>query len=296
MCARRCTFAAVTLDDLLAVLDLERLEERLFRGDSHATPWGRVFGGQVLAQALLASALTVPDDRLVHSMHGYFILGGDTARPIVYDVDRIRDGRSFTTRRSIAVQAGEAIFNSAASFHVREEGVEHQFDMPAVPGPDGLATSVQLAERYRELSPKLYARLSRRLPIEVRPVDDFDLLRPAAYAPRYRVWLRADGTLPDDVRLHQAVLAYASDYHLLTTAVVPHLREVNFGQLMLTSLDHAMWFHVDDFRADEWLLFDVDTPRARGGRGFTRASVYDQRGRLVCSVAQEGLVRKLRAR
>ena len=284
----------MTLDQLLAVLNLEQLEDRLFRGDSHPTPWGRVFGGQVLAQALLASALTVPEDRLVHSMHGYFILGGDVSKPIVYDVDRIRDGRSFTTRRSIAIQKGEAIFNSAASFHVREEGIEHQFRMPDVPGPEGLSTSVKLAERYRELAPKLHARLSRKLPIEVRPVDDFNLLQPEAYAPRYRVWLKVDGAMPSDVRLHQAVLAYASDYHLLTTAVVPHLQEVNFGQLMLTSLDHAMWFHVDDIRVDEWLLFDIDTPRARGSRGFTRASVYDQWGRLVCSVAQEGLVRKVR--
>lgn len=284
----------MTLDQLLAVLNLEQLEDRLFRGDSHPTPWGRVFGGQVLAQALLASALTVPEDRLVHSMHGYFILGGDVSKPIVYDVDRIRDGRSFTTRRSIAIQKGEAIFNSAASFHVREEGIEHQFEMPDVPGPEGLSTSVKLAERYRELAPKLHARLARKLPIEVRPVDDFNLLQPEAYAPRYRVWLKVDGAMPSDVRLHQAVLAYASDYHLLTTAVVPHLQEVNFGQLMLTSLDHAMWFHVDDIRVDEWLLFDIDTPRARGSRGFTRASVYDQRGRLVCSVAQEGLVRKVR--
>ncbi len=284
----------MTLFDLLQVLSLEQLEDRLFRGTSHSTPWGRVFGGQVLAQALLASALTVPDDRLIHSMHGYFILGGDVSKPIVYDVDKIRDGRSFTTRRSIAIQKGEAIFNSAASFHVQEQGIEHQIEMPDVPAPDGLPTSVQLAERYREQAPALYARLSRKLPFEVRPVDDINLISPKAYAPRYRVWVKVAGQMPDDPRLHQAVLAYASDYHLLTTAVVPHLQEVNFGQLMLTSLDHAMWFHVDDLRVDQWLLFDIDTPRARGSRGFTRASIYDQEGRLVCSVAQEGLVRKVR--
>ena len=285
----------MTLAQLLAVLDLERLEDRLFRGRSHATPWGRVFGGQVLAQALLASAHTVPADRHLHSLHAYFILGGDVARPIVYDVDRIRDGRSFTTRRAIAVQHGEAILNSAASFQRAEEGLRHQADAPDVPRPDELPTNAERAERYREAAPALHARLTRELPIEVRPVDDYDLLRPGDYPPRYRVWMRAAGRLPDDARLHQAVLAYASDYHLLTTAVVPHLTEVTFPELMLTSLDHAMWFHEPAARADEWLLFAVDSPWAGAGRGYTRASVYDLDGRLVASVAQEGLVRRRRA-
>ena len=290
----RATFAAMTLRELLDILDLERLEDRLFRGRSHHTAWGRVFGGQVLAQALLASALTVPDDRRVHSMHGYFILGGDIARPIVYDVDRIRDGRSFTTRRSIAVQKGEAIFNSAASFHVGEDPViEHQVARPTVPGPEALADMRTLAEAYRDKAPALAASLGRELPIEVRPVDQFDLLAPEAYPPRYRLWIRAAGRLPDDQRLHDAVLAYASDYHLLTTAVVPHLREVSFPEVTLTSLDHAMWFHAPA-RADEWLLVDIESPRATGGRGFTRASVFDRDGTLVCSVVQEGLVRRRR--
>lgn len=284
----------MTIENLLTILDLEQIEDKLFRGMSHPTPWGRVYGGQVLAQALLASALTVPEDRLVHSMHGYFILGGDTSKPIVYDVDRIRDGRSFTTRRCVAVQKGEAIFNSATSYHVPESGFEHQLEMPNVPAPELLATSVQLAERYKEHAPALYDRLARPLPFEVRPVDDYDLLRPKDYPPQYRVWIKVDGSMPDDLRLHQAVLAYASDYHLLTTTVIPHLKEVRFPELMLTSLDHAMWFHVDDIRIDEWLLFAIDSPRAGAARGFTRASIYDRRGRLVCSVAQEGLVRHRR--
>ena len=288
------TFAAVTLADLLAVLDLEQLEDRLFRGRSHATPWGRVFGGQVLAQALLASALTVPDDRHVHSLHGYFILGGDVARPIVYDVERLREGRSFTTRRCTAVQKGEAIFNSATSYHVPEPGAEHQRDAPDVPGPEDLPTSVQLAERYRESAPALHERMARELPIEVRPVDDYDLLRPEQYPPQYRVWIRVKGDMPDDPRLHQAVLAYASDYHLLTTAVVPHLRQLPFHRLMMASLDHAMWFHATDIRVDEWLLFSIDSPWAGGARGFTRGSIYDRGGRLVASVAQEGLMRARR--
>ena len=284
----------MTLPDLLTVLELEQLEDKLFRGVSHPTPWGRVFGGQVLAQALLASALTVPDDRRVHSLHGYFILGGDVARPIVYDVESLRDGRSFTTRRCVAVQKGEAIFNSATSYHIAEPGLEHQLERPDVPGPDGLATSVELAERYRERAPMLYSRLARELPIEVRPVEDINLLQPAAYAPQYRLWIRVRGEMPDDARLHQAVLAYVSDYHLLTTAVFPHLAEVSYADLMLTSLDHAMWFHVSELRVDEWLLFVVDSPRAGAGRGFTRASIYDEGGRLVASVAQEGLVRRVR--
>ena len=284
----------MTLRQLLDILDLEQLEHRLFRGRSHHTAWGRVFGGQVLAQALMASALTVPDDRRVHSMHGYFILGGDIELPIVYDVDRIRDGRSFTTRRSIAIQKGEAIFNSAASFHVAEEGViAHQIDMPDVPAPETLLTMPQLAERYRDKAPALAASLGRELPIEVRPVDQFDLLSPEAYPPRYRLWIKAAGQLPDSQRIHNAVLAYASDYHLLTTSVLPHLRDVSFPEVMLTSLDHAMWFH-QDVRADEWLLVDIDSPFAGSGRGFTRANIFDQAGQLVCSVVQEGLVRRRR--
>ncbi len=284
----------VILPDLLEVLNLEQLEDRLFRGMSHATPWGRVFGGQVLAQALLASSLTVPDDRQVHSMHGYFILGGDITKPIVYDVDKIRDGRSFTTRRCIAVQKGEAIFNSASSYHIKETGIEHQAQKPDVPEPEDLKTSIQLAERYKEIAPALYERLARILPIEVRPVDDFNLLQPENYPPQYRVWVRVAGDMPEDSRMHQAVLAYMSDYHLLTTAIVPHLKELSFPKLMLTSLDHAMWFHEDDIRVDEWLLFSIDSPRAGMSRGFTRASIFDRKGRLVCSVAQEGLVRQMR--
>lgn len=283
----------MTLPDLLEVLNLEQLEERLFRGMSHPTPWGRVFGGQVLAQALLASALTVPDDRQVHSLHGYFILGGDVTKPIVYDVDKIRDGRSFTTRRCVAIQKGEAIFNSATSYHIKEEGIEHQLEKPDVPDPEDLKTTIELAARYKKVAPGLYDRLARKLPIEVRPVDDFNLLQPENYPPQYRVWVRVAGDMPDDSRMHQAVLAYASDYHLLTTSVVPHLKELNFPKLMLTSLDHAMWFHEDDIRVDDWLLFSIDSPRAGVGRGFTRASIFDRKGRLVCSVAQEGLVRQM---
>jgi Acyl-CoA thioesterase len=284
----------VDLASLLELLELEQLEDRLFRGRSHPTPWGRVFGGQVLAQALLASAHTVPEDRIAHSMHGYFILGGDVDKPIVYDVDRIRDGGSFTTRRSIAIQKGEAMFNSATSFQVAEQGIiEHQIEIPEVPGPEELPSSIALSERYRVKAPALHARMSRQLPIEVRPVDDYDLLSPEDYPPLYRCWVKADGPMPDDRRLHQAVLAYASDYHLLTTAVVPHLHKLSFPRLNLTSLDHAIWFH-EEVRVDDWLLFVIDSPRASRGRGFTRASVYDRRGSLVCSVAQEGLIRERR--
>ena len=282
----------MTLPDLLDVLALERIEDKYFRGRSHATPWGRVFGGQVLAQALLATALTVPDERRVHSLHGYFILGGDIERPIVYDVDRLRDGRSFTTRRATAIQKGEAMFNAATSFHVAEEGLAHQPSMPELPGPEDLPTAAELAERYREAAPSLFAARTRELPIEVRPVDDYDLLNPGDYPPRYRVWIRADGTLPDEPRIHAAVLAYMSDYHLLTTAVVPHLREARFNELMMASLDHAMWFHDPEVRADEWLLFDIYSPWAGAARGLARAEVYRRDGRLVASVAQEGLMRR----
>ena len=284
----------MTLADLLEVLDLERVDDHIFVGRSHATPWGRVFGGQVLAQSLVASALTVPDEREVHSMHGYFILGGDPDRSIVYSVEALRDGRSFTTRRCTALQHGRPIFNSAASFHKHEEGVAHQAEMPEVPGPESLPTLAELAERYRGKAEGLRQSLQRPLPIERRPVEDYNPLQPAEYPPHYRMWIKAQGTLSDDMALHRAVLAYASDYHLLTTALVPHLREVGFHQMMLTSLDHAMWFHAPRFRADEWMLFDIDTPWAGGARGFTRARVFSQSGELLCSVTQEGLLRKIR--
>ncbi len=282
------------INSLLEALHLEQIEENIYRGASHSTGGKRVFGGQVLAQALKAATLTVPKDRIVHSLHGYFILPGDVKKPIIYDVDRIRDGGSFTTRRVVAIQNGRAIFNSSASFQIREEGLDHQIAMPNVPHPDNLMNAEGLAEAYKKHLPQeVINSLLRPRPIEFRPVEKPFFLNPGKGSPYSHVWMRANGKMPaDDVVAHRTVLAYASDYNLLSTALQPH--GVTFSDLIAASLDHAMWFH-RDFNADEWLLYALDTPSASNARGFTRGNIFDQSGRLIASVTQEGLIRQRRA-
>ena len=279
-----------TVSELIELLDLEQIEENIFRGQSHFTPWKRVFGGQVLAQALHAAYQTVPEDRFVHSFHGYFILPGNIEKPIVYDVDRLRDGGSFTTRRTIAIQEGRPIFNSAASFQLRQDGFDHQIEMPDVTPPEKLLTDLELLQPLQEINPKLYEKLYHPRPIEFRPVEPYNILNPEKREPFRHVWFRSSSALPDNKRLHQEVLAYASDYSLLGTASLPHLDKVSRQQLMFASLDHAMWFH-RDFRADEWLLYAIDSPSASGSRGFTRGNIFNRDGILVASMVQEGLMR-----
>ncbi len=253
-----------------------------------------VYGGQILAQALDAATLTVPEDRVAHSFHGYFILPGDINKPIIFEVDRIRDGGSFTTRRVVAIQNGEAIFNSSCSFQLKQEGFDHQIDMPDVPMPDELKDSAQLAKKYSSDWPDFFKQFFKMpRPIEFRPTVEYDYFNPGEREPFRKVWFKAKGTLPDDPQTHRKVLAYASDYNLLTTAILPHFGEVEYWQLQLASLDHAMWFH-RDFRADEWLLYSIDSPSASNARGFTRGNVFNQQGELVASVVQEGMIRKRR--
>lgn len=279
------------LAELLDLLELERIEENLFRGSSQDLGWGTIFGGQVLGQALSAAQQTVPGDRHVHSLHGYFLRPGDVGRPVVYEVDRIRDGKSFTTRRVVALQHGRAIFNAAASFQVVEEGYDHQSDMPKAPAPDELASEKELAERVKDLIPApLRDRALSDKPIEIRPVAPTNPLRPSARPPHRQVWIRAIDALPDDPRLHQYLLAYASDFHFLTTAMLPHAISWLSPGMQVASLDHAMWFH-RPFRIDEWLLYAVDSPSASGARGIARGSLYNQRGELVATCVQEGLMR-----
>ncbi len=278
--------------DLLDHLTLERLEENLFRGESRDVCQKSVFGGQVLGQALMAAGQTV-EGRLAHSLHAYFLLAGDPRAPIVYDVERIRDGRSFTTRRVVAIQHGRAIFNMSASFQVTEKGLEHQAEMPEVPGPEGLANLLDLGRQAAQGAPEKIRRfLTRERPIEFRPVDPIDPLHPEPRPPRKAVWLRAAGELPDGAPLHQAVLAYASDYTLLGTALLPHGLSFVQGQVQAASLDHAMWFH-RDFRMDEWLLYVMDSPSASNARGLSRGRIFSREGRLVASMAQEGLIRRI---
>lgn len=276
--------------ELAALIGLERIEDNLFKGQTYKTFWGRVYGGQVLAQALHAANLTVPEDRVVHSMHGYFILPGDTSLPIIYEVDRIRDGGSFTTRRVKAIQKGRAIFNMSASFQIREEGIEHQIDMPNVPGPEVLLSDVELAASFKDTLPELYKRYQTPRPIEFKPVERVDFLDPHPHQPMRHVWIKAKGEMNGLPSLHQEVFAFASDYNLLTTAILPHQDIVRFDQLMLASLDHAIWFH-REFRMDEWLLLALESPSASNARGFTRGTLFNRKGELVASVVQEGLIR-----
>jgi len=279
------------LDQLLTILDIERLEENLFRGLSPQVGWQRVFGGQVIGQALVAANRTV-NGRLAHSLHAYFLRAGDPSVPIIYSVDRIRDGGSFTTRRVVAVQHGQAIFSMAASFHREETGLEHQIKMPEVPPPESLPSEAELkACLIDRVPPQVKAYWERERPIEIRPVDLSRYLTPGNHDPSQQVWIRATGELSNDQSLHQCVLAYASDFTLLDTALIAHGRFVFEPKLILASLDHALWFH-RKLRADEWLLYAQDSPISGGGRAFCRGMLFTRDGKLVASTAQEGLLRE----
>jgi len=279
------------LDDLVDLLDLEAIEVNLFRGISPQENRQRVFGGQVAGQALVAAARTVDDPtRLVHSLHAYFLRPGDPKIPIVYEVDRIRDGRSFTTRRVVGIQHGLAIFNLQASFHVNEPGLDHQLSMPDVPPPDSLPDFRTRMAPYKEALGDWY---DRPRPIDLRYVGPgpFDRTSRATHA--QQVWLRADGTLPDDPVLHACIVTYASDMTLLDTTVLPHNLSWESPGVQMASLDHAMWFH-RPFRADGWLLYDQHTPSTSSSRGLANGSIFTESGDLVVSVVQEGLIRVAR--
>lgn len=275
---------------LISLLDLEQLEVNLFRGYSPQNSWKRVFGGQVVGQALVAAARTV-EERLVHSLHCYFVLGGDPKVPIIFRVDRIRDGGSFTTRNVVAIQHGEAIFSMSASFHKAEEGYSHQFAMPDVPDPETLPTEEEMRERAPEHM-NAFWKLER--PIEMRRVDVESYFAGDKRTSPDLIWFRTKGAMPNDPVLHRCALAYASDYSLLSASLSPHGRRPFDPALMMASLDHAVWFH-RDFRADEWLLYVQDSPSAEGGRGFCRGTIFSRDGVLVASVAQEGLIRVRRS-
>src|SRR3990172_3430643 len=282
------------LDQLLAILNLETLEQNLFGGLSPQAGWQRVFGGQVIGQALVAAYRTI-EDRLAHSLHAYFLRAGDPAVPIIYEVDRIRDGGSFSTRRVVAIQHGQAIFSMAASFHKHEEGLSHQAKMPDVPQPEALPSEAELKEGMIGRMPEpLKAYWQRERPIEIRPVDLSRYTSPGKRTASQQVWIKANGDLGDDLALNQCVLAYASDFTLLDTALIAHGRFVFDPTLMLASLDHAIWFH-RRFRVDDWLLYSQDSPSSAGSRAFCRGTLFTRAGELVASTAQEGLVRERRS-
>lgn len=280
------------LDDVLDVLDLERLEANLFRGRSPREDRQRAFGGQVAAQALVAAVRTVDtEDSDVHSLHAYFLRPGDVRVPIIYEVDRTRDGRSFSTRRVVAIQHGKAIFTLSASFHRREQGYEHQLPMPDVPDPDTLPTwNETMAPLLKDAPEGLRKWVLRERPFDMRYVGEADWIDRRPLEPWRMIWIRADGKLVDDPMVHEVLVAYASDMMLLDTALRPHAVSVADHGGMLASLDHAMWFH-REFRADEWLLYAMESPSAGGARGFATGRFFTRDGRLAVSVAQEGLIR-----
>lgn len=291
---------ASPVSELIELLSLQRLEDNLFRGQSRDIGTKYVFGGQVLGQALSAAQATMeavgdPADgpRSAHSLHAYFLRAGDIAAPIVYDVDRTRDGGSFSVRRVTAIQHGKPIFVMAASFQIDEPGVEHQLSKPEVPDPDDLAPTPQIPpERLAKLPSKVQRWLNRMGPFEFRPVYPRDDLNPPKRPPFQQVWFRLGERVGDAPELHRALLAYASDFHLLGTTTFPHGISYYQPNVQMASLDHALWFH-RPFRADEWLLYAIDSPSAQGARGLARGQVFDRAGRLVASTAQEGMIRVL---
>lgn len=280
------------LKDLLDLLDLEQIDVNLFRGVSPSEGWQRVYGGQVLGQALVAASRTVEDEaRIAHSLHGYFLRPGDTTIPILYKVDRIRDGRSFTTRRVVAIQRGRAIFSMSASFQVVEAGLEHQFDMPEVPPPESCPTQRELMERFRDdAPPEIAGRIERPQPIEMRFVEPINEFKPEPMPPFQHTWVRTVDEMPDDIRLNQCLLAYQSDMTLIDTSYRPHAIGWGNAKFQVASLDHAMWFH-RPFKTDQWLLYAQDSPFSGGSRGLSRGAFYTRDGDLVASCAQEGLIR-----
>jgi acyl-CoA thioesterase-2 len=275
---------------MLDVLNIEQLEVNLFRGRSPQDRWQRVFGGQVIGQALVAACRTV-EGRTPHSLHAYFLIGGDPKVPIIYEVDRIRDGKSFTTRRVVAIQHGQAIFTLMVSFHNDEPGLEHQVAMPEVPPPEDLPTEAQIRATVLPTMPEAVQRYYKsERPIELRPVEYGRYLGQKSESGKFNVWIRTTAKLPDDPAIHQCVLAYASDMSLLDAALVPHGRSLFEQEFMGASLDHALWLH-RPFRADDWLLYAQESPSMVGSRGFARGLIFRRDGVLVASVAQEGLVR-----
>lgn len=283
------------VQDLIHLLELEPLEHNIYRGTNRDVGTGRVFGGQVFAQALVAARRTVPDAREAHSVHGYFLREGDTRAPIVFFVDRPRDGRSFTSRRVTAIQHGEAIFHLSASFHLHEGGMDHQMAMPDVAAPEDCPEELELVRANADKIPEpLRGILTQDRPLEIRLITPNDPFRtreavPASEAKR-QVWFRLRERMPDDLMYHHAVLAYASDYGFLPTALLPHGVGFRDPRLIIASLDHTLWLH-RPFRADEWLLYTSDAPTAFGARGFVRGQIFTRSGQLVASAAQEGLIR-----
>lgn len=280
------------MENLVSILNIEKIEENLYRGNSPQVGWQRVFGGQVIAQALMAAQRTVDDSRHVHSLHAYFIRPGDPTVPILYQVETLRDGTSFTTRRVVAVQHGKAIFSMSASFQIREDGYDHQIEIPTVPQPEELLSEEQMQQVFLSKAPENVKKYwKNKRPIEIRPVSLTHYLSDEKLAPHQNIWVRAVGNVPDHPHYQAAILAYLSDMTLLDTSLYPHGTSIFNPDIQVASLDHAMWFH-RPCKIDDWLLYTQDSPSTMGARGLTRGSLYTRSGTLIASVAQEGLIRK----
>ncbi|WP_174849266.1 acyl-CoA thioesterase II [Yersinia artesiana] len=279
------------LEKLLDLLFLEKIEEGIFRGQSEDLGLRQVFGGQVVGQAIYAAKQTVPTDRVVHSFHSYFLRPGDSSKPIIYDVETLRDGNSFSARRVSAIQNGKPIFYMTASFQSQEDGFEHQNTMPDVPPPEGLMSETDIARKFAHLIPeKVRDKFIGHQPIEMRPVRFHNPLQGSTAEPSRYVWFKANGAMPDDLRVHQYLLGYASDFNFLPTALQPHGIGFLEPGVQIATIDHSMWFH-RPFRLDDWLLYAVESTSASGARGFVRGQIYNRDGVLVASTVQEGVIR-----
>ncbi|KJG14902.1 palmitoyl-CoA hydrolase [Photobacterium iliopiscarium] len=280
------------LDELLTLLQLEQIERELFRGQSENLGLPQVYGGQVIGQSLSAAQQTVDPERHLHSFHSYFLLPGNPEKPIIYDVETLRDGRSFSTRRVKAIQNGRPIFYLTASYQADEQGFEHQATMPNVVGPEGLASESDLVESVAQyLPPKIVEMFGNKRPIEVRPVTVINPLKPTIAEPKQYLWIKTNGEMPDELSIHQYMLAYASDWGFLTTSLHPHGVTLFSPNMQVATIDHSMWFH-RPFKVDEWLLYVIESPSASGSRGIVRGEIYNQQGQLVASAVQEGLIRQ----
>ncbi|MBU2923774.1 acyl-CoA thioesterase II [Colwellia sp. 1_MG-2023] len=280
------------LNELLALLKLEVIEKGIYRGQSQDLGFRALFGGQVMGQALSAAQATIDEDRFIHSLHSYFLLAGDASKPVVYEVEDIRNGNSFSTRRVKAIQNGKAIFYMTASFQKFEQGFDHQDTMPTVPGPDGLASYSDFIIKHKDAFPQpMRDKLLAEMPIEIRPVQQYNWLKPEKTDSTCQTWLKTNGTLPDDLRHHSCMLAYASDFQFLPASLMPHGASHFSPNFQIATVDHAMWFH-RPFRFDDWLLYCIDSPSASNGRGLVRGQIYNRKGELVASTMQEGVIRQ----
>jgi acyl-CoA thioesterase-2 len=283
---------SVVLNELLTLLKLETIEQGIYRGQSQDLGFRALFGGQVMGQALSAAQETVESDRFVHSLHSYFLRAGDAAKPVVYEVENIRNGNSFSTRRIKAIQNGKAIFYMTASFQQPEKGFEHQDTMPDVAGPDGIPSYSDYIKKHQGALPvALREKFLSEKPIEIRPVQQYNWLKPEKTDSNNQVWLKTNGSMPDDLRNHSCMLAYASDFHFLPTALLPHGTSHWLPNFQIATVDHAMWFH-RPFRFDDWLLYCMDSPSASNGRGLVRGQIFNREGELVASTMQEGVIRQ----